>query len=157
MSLLRNGEDMKFEVKRFVEVGGMPRLVPIPDPDGVVRWPITWSEALEAAIEKWDTIVKFSEADPETMILSTASSTCALCRLVAQPLLAKDRSRPIKTGRPVDFDCDTCLVVRKGGGSPGCQDTPYELWSCSFSPKHARRELEYLKGLRRYAREMDRI
>ena len=93
---------------------------------------ITKENALDWSIEKWELNIGFLEDNP-TQLLRSGSLGCALCYLYA--------------GR----ECVGC-PVEKATGLSACLETPY-ITFCQQATNAdllfwARKELEFLKGLR---------
>lgn len=85
------------------------------------------SDQLELSIAKWKFIVKVKEAG-EHISHCGGTNTCALC-VGCHP-------------------CSDCIVMMRGGGEPGCNNTPFEKWRYDRSLENAKAELEFLESLR---------
>jgi len=103
-------------------------------------------DPLELSIEKWEDIVENLESIEDVVDfntdLETGNANCALCEMFDV------------------IDCEGCPVAESG--SDGCENTPYSLFRDSIEDAFgdgdstledvvecARRELEFLRGLRK--------
>lgn len=116
--------------------------------DGILRltrpFPesMTWTDALELAIAKWELIVQAHEETPQGPLLGVNHSTCALCDL-------EGRTNA----------CRGCPVREATGGN--CMETPYSDYIFALTPDQAldaaKAEVRFLKSLRVDARLLDCI
>jgi hypothetical protein len=111
--------------------------IPVMEP-----WPTTAVAALEWSIQKWEYIVKILEAGGiGKSFFDRGYQTCALCQLYGENHGKSD-------------ECYGCPVAHEVNCT-GCGCTPWILFSSIPSAENAKAELDFLKGLRQLAKDLD--
>lgn len=97
-------------------------------------------ELLELSIQKWEAVVEYTEKNPldqqedPTKLLGMGPSTCALCQRYWY--------------ENYEDKCTGCIVY-KTTEVRWCDGTPAEWYFYSESLENAKKEIEFLKGLRK--------
>ena len=92
-------------------------------------------DPLELSIEKWQDIVDGKGEDLQY-------ANCALCEADEQALAKTNDEK----------ECEGCIVCKKTG-SPNCWATPYLDYYMNPTKSNAKKEVKFLKSLRKEAKE----